>query len=372
VQLTQPDKHHIEYRAIWPAPHATFEAPLTPPSSIPPTTTSTADDVSEEDDSHDLIYHYLNLEPNLEALYAQWSESDANFRKRAPQFTGVRILRQDAWEALVGFICSSNNNIIRISQMVDKLCTNYGRYIGILEGREYHDFPGPEDLTGDGVESHLRELGFGYRAKYIAQTARMVALEREEGWLDTLRNPECPAFGTEKAASAGEMKPEGRDGYRAAHQALLELQGVGPKVADCVCLMGLAWRESVPIDTHVWQIAQRDYKLGKGKNSSMTKGTYDMVANQFRKIWGQEAGWAHSVLFTADLKTFAERLTVKVEVDVVKEEADETEVIKNEVVQKVALKRKLERDSPSKTILKIEEVATSASERVKRRRRTQQ
>jgi N-glycosylase/DNA lyase len=165
------------------------------------------------------------------------------------------------------------------------------------------------------------------------------------------------------------MKPEGRDGYRAAHEALLQLQGVGPKVADCVCLMGLAWGDSVPVDTHVWQIAQRDYKLGKGKNSSMTKGTYDMVANHFRKIWGQEAGWAHSVLFTADLKTFAERLTTKVEVDVVKTEADKTEVIKTEVVQKVALKRDFEEDSPSKTILKIEEVATSASERVKRRRR---
>jgi N-glycosylase/DNA lyase len=366
VQLRQPDKSHIQYRSVWPAPHATFEAPLTPPSSIPPTTT---DEDIENDDTYALIYHYLNLEPNLEALYAQWSKSDANFRKKAPQFAGVRILRQDAWEALVGFICSSNNNIIRISQMVDKLCAHYGRYIGTLEGREYHDFPRPRDLTGDGVESHLRELGFGYRAKYIAQTARMVALEREAGWLDSLRNPECPAFGTGKVASAGEMKPEGRDGYRAAHEALLQLQGVGPKVADCVCLMGLAWGDSVPIDTHVWQIAQRDYKLGKGKNSSMTKGTYDMVANHFRKIWGQEAGWAHSVLFTADLKTFAERLTTKVEVDVVKTEADKTEVIKTEVVQKVALKRDFEEDSPSKTILKIEEVATSASERVKRRRR---
>lgn len=51
-------------------------------------------------------------------LYEQWSLADSNFKKRAPKFTGVRILKQDAWEALLGFICSSNNNIIRISQMV--------------------------------------------------------------------------------------------------------------------------------------------------------------------------------------------------------------------------------------------------------------
>ena len=64
------------------------------------------------------LRHYLNLEPNLGGLYEQWSAADANFKKRAPRFEGIRILRQDAWEALVGFICSSNNNIARISQMV--------------------------------------------------------------------------------------------------------------------------------------------------------------------------------------------------------------------------------------------------------------
>lgn len=62
--------------------------------------------------------HYFNLEPNLTELYERWSMADPNFKKRAPKFTGVRILKQDAWEALVGFICSSNNNIARISQMV--------------------------------------------------------------------------------------------------------------------------------------------------------------------------------------------------------------------------------------------------------------
>ncbi|KIW78849.1 hypothetical protein Z517_08688 [Fonsecaea pedrosoi CBS 271.37] len=384
VQLSQPDKSHIQYRSVWPASATatpSFEAPLTPPSSVPPTNVSDEDCNSVatdgDDDTRCLIQHYLNLEPNLETLYAQWSASDANFRKKAPKFTGVRILRQDAWEALVGFICSSNNNIIRISQMVDKLCTHYGTYIGTLEGRPYHDFPAPKALTGKNVESHLRELGFGYRAKYIYQTAKMIAEDREVGWLDTLRNPESPAYGTTKASPAGEMKPEGRDGYRAAHEKLLDLQGVGPKVADCVCLMGLGWGEAVPVDTHVWQIAQRDYKLGKGRNSSMTKGTYDAVANHFRKIWGKEAGWAHSVLFTADLRTFAERLTTKVEVKVEKGEGEEGEkgsdehskVVRKRTAQRVSLKRGPEQDG-FKTEMKVEEeVTTTLSERVKRRRR---
>jgi N-glycosylase/DNA lyase len=76
-------------------------------------------DASEaEDDTETLLKHYLNLDPNLTALYEYWSSVDSNFKKRAPKFTGVRILKQDAWEALIGFICSSNNNIVRISQMV--------------------------------------------------------------------------------------------------------------------------------------------------------------------------------------------------------------------------------------------------------------
>jgi N-glycosylase/DNA lyase len=133
--------------------------------------------------------------------------------------------------------------------MVEKLCINYGDLVGTIDGYSYHDFPGPEALTGEDVEGRLRGLGFGYRARYIYQTAVMVAKEREKGWLDSLRNPESPAFGVE-FSSGGDMKPEGREGYRDAHEKLLELQGVGPKVADCVSLMGLGWGEAVPVDTH--------------------------------------------------------------------------------------------------------------------------
>lgn len=74
--------------------------------------------VIREDDTEALIRHYFSLNLDLGSLYQQWSKVDPNFRKKAPTFTGVRILNQDAWEALIAFICSSNNNISRISQMV--------------------------------------------------------------------------------------------------------------------------------------------------------------------------------------------------------------------------------------------------------------
>ena len=193
---------------------------------------------------------------------------------------------------------------------MDKLCANYGPLIGHIGDVPYYDMPSPAALVNPRVETHLRELGFGYRAAYLFQTAQMISRE-EDGWLDSLRNPENPVFG-HKASPAGQMLPEGREGYRNAHAALVELQGVGAKVADCVCLFGLGWGEAVPVDTHVWQIAQRDYGFGRGKHKSLTKATYDAVANYFRQLWGKEAGWAHSVLFTADLKTFAEKAAANI------------------------------------------------------------
>jgi N-glycosylase/DNA lyase len=88
---------------------------MSPPSSAK---SSIVESPTEEEETEVLLKHYLNLAPDLTALYEQWSSVDSNFKKRAPKFTGVLILNLASWEALVGFICSSNNNIVRISQMV--------------------------------------------------------------------------------------------------------------------------------------------------------------------------------------------------------------------------------------------------------------
>lgn len=310
VSLKQ-DPSHLHYRVTWPKAATALPTPPTSLSPASPSPPANGADNCEEDDTASLLHSYFALSHSLSSLYKQWAATDANFARRAPAFTGIRILNQDAWEALVAFICSSNNNISRISQMVHKLCAHYGRYIGSIDDQPFHDFPEPEALAGSHVEARLRELGFGYRARYIAATAEIVAHGRRPGWLLRLRNPECPAFGAPKLGRETE-EAGGPDAapasYRAAQEALLALPGVGPKVADCVCLMGLGWGEAVPVDTHVWQIAQRDYNFRSvGKTKSFTKAMYDAVGDHFRKIWGPQAGWAQSVLFTANLKSFAEQ-----------------------------------------------------------------
>lgn len=243
---------------------------------------------------------------------------------------------------------------------------HYGRLIGHINEQAFYDFPPPEALTGPGVESHLRELGFGYRAGYIAKTALIVAKEKPQGWLQSLCNEES----YEDSPDQKPLPEGGREGYRRAHEELLQLQGVGPKVADCVCLMGLGWGEAVPVDTHVWQIAQRDYKFGKGKHKSLTKATYDAVGNYFRQLWGKEAGWAHSVLFAADLKTFSERLTTKLEVDIdeVKIKQEDGTILESRVVVKReyaldVVKDEFEEEKPAKVM-----VESFRTQRAKRRR----
>ncbi|KAI5786452.1 8-oxoguanine DNA glycosylase [Peziza echinospora] len=291
ISLKQ-DSTDLHYRAIY-------------PNSEPAT-----------DDTAEVLRDYFNLSVDLTKLYELWSERDPVFKKKAPKFTGVRILRQDPWENLISFICSTNNNILRIRQMVEKLCTHYGPKLGDLEGVPYHDFPTPENLAVPGVEQNLRELGFGYRAKYIATTAGIIAHGKSPGWLSNLRN--VP--------------------YKEAHEELLSLPGVGPKVADCVCLMSMDKSEAVPVDTHVWQIAVRDYHFGKGKIKTLTPAAYWAIGDYFREIWGKEAGWAHSVLFTADLRAFADRMepTTKAakKVTVKKIVKKETEVLETTTVSR--------------------------------------
>lgn len=118
----------------------------------------------------------------------------------------------------------------------------------------------------------------------------------------------------------------------------------------------------------MWQIAQRDYSYGKGKHRSLTKATYDAVGDHFRRLWGKEAGWAHSVLFTADLKAFSTRQTTKTEVVEVKRETDidqpMTEAyIKSEVVTVGSLKREYIDEDFTKTAAEERPAA------VKKRRR---
>ena len=158
-----------------------------------------------------ILWDYFQLDVNLHDLYDHWSEVDPNFRTKAQQFPGVRILRQEPVENLFSFICSSNNNISRISLMVEKMCEKFGEFIAKEDGLSYYGFPTVEVLAANSVQETLRNLGFGYRAKYISESARFLTKQHGAEWLYNLRS--VP--------------------YEEAKCELMKLCGVGAKVCMC-------------------------------------------------------------------------------------------------------------------------------------------
>lgn len=113
---------------------------------------------------------YFRLDDDIEKLYSRWSRADEHFAKTSAQFRGIRLLRQDVVENIFSFICSSNNNISRISKMIEALCTKYGTKLHSFAEEDEKDgsqmpdiysFPTVEKLANDEVEAELRQLSFG-------------------------------------------------------------------------------------------------------------------------------------------------------------------------------------------------------------------
>nr|2XHI_A Chain A, N-GLYCOSYLASE/DNA LYASE [Homo sapiens] len=234
-------------------------------------------------DELEAVRKYFQLDVTLAQLYHHWGSVDSHFQEVAQKFQGVRLLRQDPIECLFSFICSSNNNIARITGMVERLCQAFGPRLIQLDDVTYHGFPSLQALAGPEVEAHLRKLGLGYRARYVSASARAI-LEEQGGlaWLQQLRE----------------------SSYEEAHKALCILPGVGTCVADKICLMALDKPQAVPVNVHMWHIAQRDYSWHP--TTSQAKGpspqTNKELGNFFRSLWGPYAGWAQAVLFSADLR----------------------------------------------------------------------
>lgn len=234
----------------------------------------------------DTISSFFHAHISMQPLIQAWCAADVRLAAIAAALPGMRILRQDPWECLISFVCSSNNNVPRITQMLTKLRQRYGEPIGSLDGSDYFAFPTPEALAA-ASEEDLRSLGVGYRAKFIKATAAKVVELGGRPWLLGLR--------------------DGR-GHAAVHAALLQFAGVGPKVADCVAVFSCDVHGAIPVDTHVWAIACRDYDRSLIEAKSLTPRIYERVGDLFRARFGSHAGWAHSLLFAAELPAFRSRL----------------------------------------------------------------
>ncbi len=190
---------------------------------------------------------YFDLDRNYAEILSVLSGNEV--LKAAGEFAGgIRILRQEPWEALCSFIISQNNNIPRIKGIVERLCENFGDEIN--DG--VYSFPSAERIAKLSLDE-LSVLRSGFRAKYILDAAKKVA--SKEIILDDLRNLPLDL----------------------ARAELLKIYGVGEKVADCTLLFGLSHIEAFPKD--VW-IKRAIHKLFDGSLPECAKD-YAGIAQQY-------------------------------------------------------------------------------------------
>lgn len=211
-------------------------------------------DLSEKD-----IINYFRLDDDLGSIYKHIGRNDA-MKKIIAGYNGLRLIRQDPWECLISYICSTNNRIPRIGSMIQNLCTQFGDDIGGAYG-----FPCSERIYNSS-QSKLKKCKLGFREKWIRDVAKKVYDGRLE--LSQLKNLD----------------------YQSAKKTLMEIDGVGHKVADCVLLFSLDKLEAFPIDVHIKRFMRREYFQNKVVSD-------EKIRELARGYFGKYAGYAQEYLF---------------------------------------------------------------------------
>lgn len=209
-------------------------------------------------DAESIWRGYFDADTSYADILTEISADDT-VRSAAADFKGMRLLRQQPFETLISFIISANNNIKRISKIIEAVCALAGEEIA--EGK--YAFPTPEALAALS-EEQLTACGAGYRAPYIKKTATAVA----EGLdIESLRSMD----------------------YLEAKKALIALPGVGPKVADCILLFSLDHTCAFPQDVWIKRALKDIYGVA-------FKNDKELVAFAAEKF-GRYAGIAQQYIF---------------------------------------------------------------------------
>ena len=225
-----------------------------------------------EESLKSLVEAYFRLDQDMGAIHDGLRWVDSNMARLVEQYGAMRILRQDPWECLISYICSQNNNIDRIAAIVDLLALNYGDPL-TLDGVRLNSFPPAQRLAEAGrAELDRLNLGLG-RGSRIYQVAKEVT----QGNLDLRELSRLP--------------------YVQAKDRLTSYDGIGPKIADCVCLFSLDKPDAFPVDRHIAAALREHY--GKKYTSG---GKNAKTLEWARDYFGPHAGYAGQLLFYHQLQ----------------------------------------------------------------------
>lgn len=222
----------------------------------------------------EICEEYFDLKRDYNEIKKKLSLVDEFLKKSIDYGNGIRILNQNLWECIISFIISANNNIPRIKKIIERISLKYGDKI-CFEQKEYFTFPTPEQLSKATVED-LRALGLGFRDVRVYNTTKMI-LEKQVD-LDKLSTLDNSSF---------------------IREELLKLDGVGPKVADCIMLFSTLKRLDVfPIDVWVRRVmnelyikAEDETKINKKEITKLAEDKYEDlagIAQQYLFYWKRE------------------------------------------------------------------------------------
>lgn len=197
----------------------------------------------------DFWQHYFDMGRDYAAILDSIPREDTFLIQAAAFAGGLRILRQDPWETLIGFIISQRKNLPAIKGCMEALSRRFGERLD----EDAHAFPGPDRLAGAGLDE-LRACALGYRAPYIQGTARMIASgEADLAALCALDDADLRG-------------------------ALMRFPGVGVKVADCVMLFGYGRTAAFPRDVWINRALDRYYG---GESPASRLGPHAGILQQY-------------------------------------------------------------------------------------------
>lgn len=211
------------------------------------------------------LSQYLQVECSLAPVLATFPRDKA-MKKAVAECRGLRLLRQEPWECLASFVLSSTKQIVQIRQIIETMCQRFGPAIpGPTDDSRWFGFPGASCIARCS-ESELRACKMGFRAKYLKAAAELVSSKM----VDLEKIPELSV--------------------QDARAILMQIPGVGPKIADCVLLFAYGFQDAFPIDVWVAKALRETYfphrRVGIGQ-------LYQFSATYF----GPFAGYAQQYLF---------------------------------------------------------------------------
>ena len=197
---------------------------------------------------------------------------DKTVKEAIKQYEGLRIFKQDPFQCMISFIISSNSNIQKIKNSLEKITKKFGVKIEI-ENKEFFLFPKPEKLANASIEG-IKRCGVGYRAPFIKQAAEMVLSEKIN------------------------FKHLEKLDYKEAKKNICLIPGVGNKVADCILLFSLNKLEAFPLDTWMIKILEKYYSDEfKIETKTITQKQYEILHEKIVNYFGPYCGYAQQFLF---------------------------------------------------------------------------